>query len=761
MKLKLEDVTPIKVKKLSNSDLYALRLRAIQLHEKYQEMEKKESLVDIDWDGFFKHYKLLVGELNMRNLNFTKRNMDKILEMEKRFEIKVLSTSRKPFSLLVHIGKNNVLIDPVIAKEDIPEEINAIIVTQENEKYWEKLQHYPKNIPVYTIGKILDKLSFVKEKHLFMKALKIGESGVTMRSIKAIHKDDNVAIGVKIEKKNVKISILPTEFLSLPNASEDLIEETIWICGGISDYEKDNNEMGRLSFLSLIELANKLKPKKIFIANLEESMLTKYKEKIEEELKKWQGRILYDGDMLGEKELSKGLNWELSEAKYKASSLEELASITQFKEKEAVIEIDFNGTRAKVEKEGEEIIILTKPENSSLKIEELPLQVEELKSYRDDFVGDAKLCLIDENSNKCLDKSNGLTTEINKQVHIFIFDLLELNNRDISKKSLSKRKEILSKFKDTKHIHFVRPVTGLEKKSLSYFIDLANREGIKKVLERFDNINSEGQFYPQFIAEGVMIKLCEAPYQYPESSFWAKVSISKPETTEAYHHIPVRDAGEFVPDSFRTITMSETKGIKAVIGKLKSDPNGPTKIQKYLFDVKKWTMAEAKAWIKEQTTKKLEKILGKNKEPNIKEFEKLIEEVPEASFDFKKVDETEYIVGGIVYRSGKIDAQGHYAMEPEVWDALKKYMIEKKNIKVMHKGQVRHIPIVENYFVEERHHKGGTSEDFVLEKGDWWLSVYLGDKENRDIWNDVKLKKLNGFSMAGMAQQRSSNFTEE
>jgi len=74
----------------------------------------------------------------------------------------------------------------------------------------------------------------------------------------------------------------------------------------------------------------------------------------------------------------------------------------------------------------------------------------------------------------------------------------------------------------------------------------------------------------------------------------------KVEETEDYIEIPVKDAGDFVDDSFRTITLSEDEGIQAVIGKLKSDPDGPTHVQKYRFDKEKgWTMAKAKAWVEE------------------------------------------------------------------------------------------------------------------------------------------------------------------
>lgn len=73
--------------------------------------------------------------------------------------------------------------------------------------------------------------------------------------------------------------------------------------------------------------------------------------------------------------------------------------------------------------------------------------------------------------------------------------------------------------------------------------------------------------------------------------------VLKPETTENYHRIPINDKSDFVQDSFRTITISSKKGIKAIIGKLKSDPNGPTKVHTYLFDVNKFTMEEAQAWV--------------------------------------------------------------------------------------------------------------------------------------------------------------------
>jgi hypothetical protein len=73
------------------------------------------------------------------------------------------------------------------------------------------------------------------------------------------------------------------------------------------------------------------------------------------------------------------------------------------------------------------------------------------------------------------------------------------------------------------------------------------------------------------------------------------------EDTGEYIRVRVRDPQDFVEDSFRTIDISEEQGIKAVIGKLKSDPEGSTAIQTYLFAKEKgWTAEKAQAWVEER-----------------------------------------------------------------------------------------------------------------------------------------------------------------
>jgi hypothetical protein len=69
---------------------------------------------------------------------------------------------------------------------------------------------------------------------------------------------------------------------------------------------------------------------------------------------------------------------------------------------------------------------------------------------------------------------------------------------------------------------------------------------------------------------------------------------------EKYIRIRVRDPDDFVKDSFKTITLSEDQGIHSVIGKLKSDPDGSTHVQNYMFEIAKgWNESKAKKWVEE------------------------------------------------------------------------------------------------------------------------------------------------------------------
>jgi len=74
------------------------------------------------------------------------------------------------------------------------------------------------------------------------------------------------------------------------------------------------------------------------------------------------------------------------------------------------------------------------------------------------------------------------------------------------------------------------------------------------------------------------------------------------DVTDKYIRIRQRDPDDFEEGSFRTITLSDEDGIRAVIGRLKGQDS--TTVQSYLFDKEKWTVEEAERWVKEHRERK-------------------------------------------------------------------------------------------------------------------------------------------------------------
>jgi len=162
-----------------------------------------------------------------------------------------------------------------------------------------------------------------------------------------------------------------------------------------------------------------------------------------------------------------------------------------------------------------------------------------------------------------------------------------------------------------------------------------------------------------------------------------KEIVLKPEETDEFIHIPVRSAADFVKESFRTIDIDAKKGIKAVIGKLKSDPDGSTKVQKYIFDKGKgWTLASAQEWVKEHKKEyeeaDLEELFPEDKLKEIGLFDvnELYEIVKENKELKEKVDklenenkELELKAGAVLNKRNKQDLKEAQAKIQNVLDS--------------------------------------------------------------------------------------------
>jgi hypothetical protein len=209
----------------------------------------------------------------------------------------------------------------------------------------------------------------------------------------------------------------------------------------------------------------------------------------------------------------------------------------------------------------------------------------------------------------------------------------------------------------------------------------------------------------------------------------SRVEISKPETTEKYHHIPVNSC-----KITATLDISEKDGIKA----LYCGGEGDKKIATYLFDVNKFTMATAKAWVKKQETKKSETV--KEEKPKVIKDDDVVNKI----IPIFKIDEEKRIIGGVVYAPDEIDSQGDTASAEEIEKACHKFNVEVRKFKVNHKGVDRDIDLLESYIMPA----DVIINNEKIKKGSWFTLCKVNEDE---VWAEVKSGDLTGFSMRGWA----------
>ena len=277
--------------------------------------------------------------------------------------------------------------------------------------------------------------------------------------------------------------------------------------------------------------------------------------------------------------------------------------------------------------------------------------------------------------------------------------------------------------------------------------------------------------------------------------------ISKPEENGTIR-IPVGPECEVTA----TITIDKEQGITALYcGKVK-------KIRTYLFDkkVKLWTMATARAWIKEHQEKvakdlqkKLKKKLsdaqrkecdaeselirentkkakyphkfkaakfthpnghprclqcGDEERSDAKDKQLPCERPEPASrrytkkvtkFTITKIDKKQQIVGGVVYEPDEVDTQDDYADKKEIEKAMYRFM--EKYATNTKRIRINHkgkkfFFPIIESFIPEQDITKGGQE---LKAGTWWLMIKI---TNDKIWKEILENRLTGFSMGGRAK---------
>ena len=200
--------------------------------------------------------------------------------------------------------------------------------------------------------------------------------------------------------------------------------------------------------------------------------------------------------------------------------------------------------------------------------------------------------------------------------------------------------------------------------------------------------------------------------------------ISKPYPNE--HAAPQLSAPAGGWDSMASKQLAP--GIRAILG----IKGGKSKVASVRFKASKFTVAQAKAWLKEHGYKTT--------------IEPASGEVKKGETGFVKSAE-QRLVGGIVYAPLKVDSQGDYVEHAaEIFEGMKGWMLAGHPMKFMHEGRAVDTPLVECFQAEQDTVKSGE----MIPAGAWYISNYIPE-HNEALWKAIKSGEISGYSMAGEA----------
>jgi len=204
--------------------------------------------------------------------------------------------------------------------------------------------------------------------------------------------------------------------------------------------------------------------------------------------------------------------------------------------------------------------------------------------------------------------------------------------------------------------------------------------------------------------------------------------ITKPYDGE--HSARINEPSKYV--KFRRVNDKFGKGIDVIYG---IKENKKSEVQSIRFDKKKFTVTEAKKWLKEHNYKyiKFEPAKVKKNAEDVS-FIKII-----------KTDEKKRIVYGVVLQPGVRDAQDHIISAETIEKACYDYMERGYKITVQHGDEdyTDEIPVIENYITPQ----AVTIGHEKVKKGAWVMAVKIN---NEEIWERVEKKELTGFSIEGI-----------
>jgi hypothetical protein len=195
-----------------------------------------------------------------------------------------------------------------------------------------------------------------------------------------------------------------------------------------------------------------------------------------------------------------------------------------------------------------------------------------------------------------------------------------------------------------------------------------------------------------------------------------------PDETDTSYRFRQRSPGDFIANSFRTIQFQGTKGVQAVIGRLK-------KAEKANSTHKVCQDSCSSCGVCSCTSK------GEEHTVNL--------------LPIDKADDEQQIVFGIALEPGEVDSQNDTIRPPVIKVAAHNWLAKYQDRGVQHNKIVNSkIEIYESYIAPVNLTIGGQK----VKKGSWLLMYHILDK---DLWSDIKKGKFTGFSIGGLARRRS------
>jgi ATP-dependent DNA ligase len=176
---------------------------------------------------------------------------------------------------------------------------------------------------------------------------------------------------------------------------------------------------------------------------------------------------------------------------------------------EYIYEIKLDGERVKAIKKGSSVNLINR--RGFNKNAQYPEVVEELKSQEHDFILDGEIACAD--IRKGLDVLNRRALQTNPlkikflidaiPIKFYVFDILEVDGKDVSEQPLLIRKTILNSFLlDTEHIEIVK-----------YWF----RSNVNQLWKRVEREN----------LEGIIAKKKNSPYRFERNENWIKVKLAR------------------------------------------------------------------------------------------------------------------------------------------------------------------------------------------------------------------------------------------